>query len=118
MKEVFDASNSSAFDSYPFIASITNADSRYYKLEGYLYPDTYNFWKGQNVQSVLRTMLDNYQTKTANINWQNTAGLTKEQVMTLASLVQRESTASDRANVASVFINRLRSGNSVNVYRL
>ena len=118
MKEVFDASNSSAFDSYPFIASITNADSRYYKLEGYLYPDTYNFWKGQNVQSVLRTMLDNYQTKTANINWQNTAGLTKEQVMTLASLVQRECTASDRANVASVFINRLRSGNSVNVYRL
>ena len=118
MKDVFDAANSNAFDSYSFIASIPNADSRYYKLEGYLYPDTYNFWKGQNVQSVLKTMLNNYQTKTANINWQNTAGLTKERVMTLASIVQRESTATDRANVASVFVNRLKSGNTVNVYRL
>ena len=43
MKDVFDAANSNAFDSYSFIASIPNADSRYYKLEGYLYPDTYNF---------------------------------------------------------------------------
>ena len=57
MKDVFDAANSNAFDSYSFIASIPNADSRYYKLEGYLYPDTYNFWKGQNVQSVLKTCL-------------------------------------------------------------
>lgn len=118
MKSVFDASNSNAFDSYPFISSIANADSRYYKLEGYLYPDTYNFWKGQNVNSVLKAMLDNYQNKTANVNWQNAAGLTKEQVMTLASIVQRESTATDRANVASVFTNRLKSGNTVNVYRL
>ena len=38
--------------------------------------------------------------------------------MTLASIVQRESTATDRANVASVFVNRLKSGNAVNVYRL
>lgn len=118
MKAVFDAANSSAFDSYSFISSIPNADSRYYKLEGYLYPDTYNFWKGQNVESVLKAMLNNFQTKTANINWQNSAGLTKEQVLTLASLVQREGTAADMANVSSVFHNRLKSGSSVNVYRL
>lgn len=118
MKDVFDAANSSAFDSYSFIASIQNADSRYYKLEGYLYPDTYNFWKGQKADSVLKAMLDNFQNKTAGLNWQNAAGLTKEQVMTLASIVQRESTTSDRTNVASVFVNRLKSGSTVNIYRL
>ena len=112
MKDVFDAANSNAFDSYSFIASIPNADSRYYKLEGISLSGYIQLLKGQNVQSVLKTMLNNYQTKTANINWQNAAGLTKEQVMTLASIVQRESTATDRANVASVFVNRLKSGNA------
>lgn len=40
--------NSEKFDSdFDFIKAETNADKRYYKLEGYLYPDTYEFYRNE-----------------------------------------------------------------------
>ena len=45
VQEFLDVCNSDVFDeSYSFLADIDNADKRYYKLEGYLFPDTYDFY--------------------------------------------------------------------------
>ena len=56
--------NSEKFDSdFDFIKAETNADKRYYKLEGYLYPDTYEFYRNENAESVIYKFLNNYETK-------------------------------------------------------
>lgn len=115
MKELLESANLPDFDGYPFIQSISNADQRYYKVEGYLYPDTYNFWKGESAVTVLKTMLTNYQNKTAAVNWQNAEGLSREQIMTLASIIQAEGTSYDLAHISSVFHNRLKNGPAVQI---
>ena len=58
------ACKSSMFDEdYDFIKSIPNAQKRYYKLEGYLFPDTYDFYVGEDIDSVIRKFLANYRRK-------------------------------------------------------
>ena len=98
--------NSEKFDSdFDFIKAETNADKRYYKLEGYLYPDTYEFYRNENAESVIYKFLNNYETK---INEKQTVdGYSKkttvlkmveesdtkyslDQVMTIASIIQAE----------------------------
>jgi len=73
-----------------------------YRLEGMLYPDTYDFYVGENPESALRRMLNNYAEK---------SGLPDFQTLILASIIERE-TRSDAhmAMVSSVFHNRLAQG--------
>lgn len=56
--------NSNHFDDeYSFLKDITNADDRYYKLEGYLYPDTYTFYENEDAENVIYRFLNNYESK-------------------------------------------------------
>jgi len=73
-----------------------------YRLEGLLYPDTYDFYLGENPESVLRKLLNNYAEK---------SGLPDYDTLILASIIERE-TRSDAhmAMVSSVFHNRLAQG--------
>jgi len=73
-----------------------------YRLEGLLFPDTYEFYLGETPESVLRRMLDNYAEK---------SGLPDYDLLILASIIERE-TRSDAhmAMVSSVFHNRLARG--------
>jgi len=73
-----------------------------YRLEGLLYPDTYDFYVGEAPDSVLRKMLNNYAEK---------SGLPDYDLLILASIIERE-TRSDAhmAMVSSVFHNRLAQG--------
>lgn len=48
---------------FSFIASMDNKESRYRLLEGYLYPDTYEFYVGESPSSVLRKFLNNFNKK-------------------------------------------------------
>ena len=81
----------------------------YYPLEGYLYPDTYQFKNDDSIEDIINAMLDNtlaklkpYQTIFNNQKY------TVHQVLTLASIVELEaSTKEDRKGVAGVFYNRL-----------
>ena len=78
-------------------------------LEGYLFPETYSFPKGTPLRSVIKAMTDQfwkvwakYETKAAD------RGLTTAQVVTLASIVEKETgAAEERPLIASVFHNRL-----------
>ena len=117
--------NSSDFDEdYEFLQGIKNADQRYYKLEGYLFPDTYDFYVGEDPDSVVRKFLANYRRKTyltksrvegfeKKVTIEERAkklGMSMEDVITLASLIQAEAADKDDMYiVSSILHNRLNS---------
>lgn len=82
--------------------------------EGALLPDTYVFTRGRTRQSIIDQM-QRAQTALMDKLWNNrAAGLpvhTREEAVTLASIVEKETgKADERALVAGVFINRLKKG--------
>ncbi|HXV69590.1 MAG TPA: endolytic transglycosylase MltG [Nitrospira sp.] len=80
-------------------------------LEGYLYPDTYRFARPTAGKEVIKAMVDQLgQVMTA--EWQARAkdlNLTVHEVLTLASVIEKETGAGDeRPHISSVFHNRLK----------
>jgi len=70
-----------------------------YRMEGMLFPDTYEFYMGEDPVAVLRKMLNNYAEKT---------GLPDYDTLILASIIERETRSDEHmAMVSSVFHNRL-----------
>ena len=82
-------------------------------LEGYLYGETYQFYKGVPVEDVLTKYLEKMgQIISENNLEQRYAehGLSLHEGVTLASIVQKESPAGEHAKVAQVFMTRLEYG--------
>ena len=82
--------------------------------EGSLMPDTYSFTRGTNRQQIIDKM-EAAEKRAVDRIWQGrdpaTAVGTKEEMVVLASIVEKETgKADERPRVASVFINRLRKG--------
>lgn len=78
--------------------------------EGYLFPDTYLFPKEATIDLIVQTMRDTFEQKFNTLDLTQT-GLTREEIVTLASLVEREAKhQEDRPIVASVMLNRLDIG--------
>ena len=88
----------------------TNAE-KYYKYEGMFFPDTYSFYIEDSAYNVVKNMRDQFEnvmTKNKLYEKVKKSGLTFEEVIILASVVQAEAaSADDMKNVASVFLNRL-----------
>jgi UPF0755 protein len=83
-------------------------------LEGYLFPETYAVTKFTAPRALVKMMVDrfneNYNKVSKLPNW-NPNHLTKYQLVTLASIVEKETGApEERPVIASVFYNRLRTG--------
>ncbi len=82
-------------------------------LEGYLFPDTYRIFKDATVADVVKRMLNNFEKKFLP-QWRaeiKNRGLNIHQVVTLASIVEREvKTDPDRAIVADIFWRRFKVG--------
>ena len=80
-------------------------------LEGYLYPETYRFSPQSDAESVIRSMVSIFKRRTKSIDFSRAPlNLTLHQVVILASIVEKETGASqERATIAGVFINRLRN---------
>lgn len=87
------------------------ADAGTNKLEGFLFPKTYEISDEATADTVVRMMLDQFQTETASLDWSypQSQGLTVYDAVNLASIVEKESSGDEqiRAQVASVFYNRL-----------
>lgn len=121
-KEVLDIVNSNQFDdSFQMIKAITNTKDRYYKLEGYLFPDTYEFYKDEDPEQAIQKLVSNCNKKlTADIR--NKAAAQKmsvDQLMTLASMIQAEAAnKEDMYQISSVFHNRLASNGEGDLLRL
>lgn len=89
---------------YPFLKDAYN-DS----LEGFLYPKTYTFDGTPTADQVIRAMLDQFATETSGLELSySPMGFGAQQVITVASLIERETAVADeRPIVASVIYNRL-----------
>jgi len=93
--------------SYKFLKDLPHTKTR---LEGYLFPDTYDFYVGEAPERVLRKFLANFNRKwdvdlksrAENIN------MSIRDVMIIASMIEREAKFDDeRPTIASVIHNRL-----------
>lgn len=81
-------------------------------IEGYLFPDTYEFDPGVSPEAVVRRMLTRFREVSAGLAEQRRrAGMSEEEMVTLASVIEKETgAASERPLVAGVFHNRMRLG--------
>lgn len=108
--EFLAAVNSSDFSNYYFVPKGDPESGRFYLLEGYLFPDTYDFYKNEDVNSVIKKFLSNFNAKfTENMyNQAVSLGMSIDQVVTLASIIEKEAPDTyEMAKVSSVFHNRL-----------
>lgn len=82
------------------------------RLEGYLFPDTYEFYVGDSAERVVNKFLENFDSKVGEDAKERAEelGFTTHELITLASIIEREALASDRKNISSVFHNRLKKG--------
>ena len=81
------------------------------KLEGYLFPSTYLFSLRMPARSVVNEMVAQYRRKVKPLFAQYPSRLTEQQVLTLASIVEREAVVHDeRPLIAAVYLNRVHIG--------
>ena len=110
-----DVINNYAFD-YWFVQELDQMDwketGRYYRLDGYLFPDTYEFYNNSSEKTVINKLLarfnviysDKYKEAAAAMN------MTTDEIITIASMIEKEAgKAADYHLVSSVFHNRLQS---------
>lgn len=93
-----------------FDDTIPKDPMKLYFAEGYFFPDTYDFIKGQSVESIAKKIKLNFNNKVYSkyISEINKRGLELDDVLTLASMIQKEApTYEDMQKVSSVFWNRL-----------
>ena len=80
-------------------------------FEGYLFPDTYYFPKGETPEKIISTMVKRFWIVFKPL-WKDRAdqsGLSIHQVVTLASIIEKETGApSERPLISSVFHNRMK----------
>lgn len=99
---------------YWFLKADIKNTNLYYSLEGYLYPDTYEFAKDATIEEIFEAMLDNTELKLKKYESSiSNSKYTVHELITLASIIELESVGDDRAGVAGVFYNRLNSNMSL-----
>ena len=95
---------------FSFIKEMDQPQARYRMLEGYLYPDTYDFYVNENPTSVVRKFLSNFQKKWSKeyAEQAKKMNMSVDDVITLASIIQKESAGPDQSPaISSVLHNRL-----------
>ncbi len=101
-----------AFKKYPFLTEIASANDRMYALEGYLFPDTYEFYVDSSAEEIIDRMLTRYYEIYVGeyVDRAKELNLTRDQVMILASVIEREARdPEDFSKVSAVFHNRLKA---------
>ncbi len=95
---------------YGMLEGIEEAENVAYLLEGFVFPDTYDFYKGESAEKALSRFLKNIESKFTEEYRQRAAelGYTLSEILTIASVIQEEASDPDEMPyVASVIHNRL-----------
>ena len=94
---------------FEFLKSMADTQNRYMLLEGYLYPDTYEFYVGEGAESVIKKFLNNFDRKWTDDYAVKTQQkrMTVDQIIKLASIVEKESVGADMPVVGSILFNRI-----------
>ena len=84
-------------------------DEIYYALEGYLFPDTYEFYEDATIEDIIIRMLANMESKLEPYKSEiEASGYTPHELLTMASIIEKEAvTKEDRAKVSQVIYKRL-----------
>jgi len=107
--EFMEAARNYPSENFSFLADRPEGAS----LEGYLYPDTYNFTPDSTPNEIIESMLTNFDAKIPQDMRDRAAemGLTLYEVMTFASLVEREAAVSEeRPIIADIYQKRYVEG--------
>ncbi len=94
-----------------FISEIPDNSGRTFKLEGYFYPDTYEFYEGSDPNSVIRKFLGNTENRWTDEyeEQRKKLGYSRDEIIIIASIIQREAANKEQMGlVSSVLHNRLK----------
>ena len=112
VEELEEAAANYEFVDYAFLDSDLLGDVR--RVEGYLYPDTYQFYVGRSAVAALDSMLSNFNSRvysngelTPLFEEAAARGYDFSDIITIASLIEEETDGTDRDKIASVIYNRL-----------
>lgn len=106
--ELMEAAANATFN-YSFLEGTEKGNAS--RLEGFLFPDTYEFYEGMPASSAINKLLEGFYYKiTAEmLEWQEESGYSMREIITVASMIEKEAGKdSERAKIASVIFNRLR----------
>ena len=96
--------------SYSLVTDLKANDNVPYRLEGFMFPDTYEFYINESASSVVRKFLENgenkfteeYKTRASEMNY------SIYEIMTVASIVEKEAANDDqKQTIAAIIYNRL-----------
>lgn len=107
-KEKFDKACTNEKFEYEFMKKLPE---REYRLEGYLFPDTYEFDMKAGEAKIISIMLENFNRKFKKEYYERAKelGMTVDQIITLASIIEKEAMDSEeRYKISGVFYNRLK----------
>lgn len=110
--EFIEAAKTETFE-YEFENMMGTSEYIYYKWEGYLFPDTYEFYTNSTPRSVIAKFIDNFNNKITSEYYlrMQELGMSLDEVITLASVIQSEAAyMEDMEKVSSAFHNRLAPG--------
>ncbi len=105
-------SNPQLFLEYKCVTQIEKKEGRDWLLQGYLYPDTYEFDMNTDEEAIIRTFLDNAEAKLIDKYYEraDAIGMTLDEAITLASIIQEECAVNEEMQtVSGVFHNRLKA---------
>lgn len=114
VKELEEYAANGKLDDYWFLTDIPREHK--YCLEGFLFPDTYEFYMDDEPRRVLEKFLDDFDYRFTNrmvdkfvaLNQRTGLNLTLQQVITMASIVEKEKSGDlEGYKISSVFYNRL-----------
>lgn len=102
----------STYRFWQYVPDDTQAPNRFLKCEGYLFPDTYEFYQNDTVHNYVATFYARFDAAITDEMYteMEAQGLSLNQTVTLASFVQEEAGNDQDAKVAAVFRNRLAEG--------
>ena len=103
-----------AFRDYYYVDDVLSsgtASQRRYVLEGYLAPNTYEVYTSASAEEIIRKLLGQTEAAFPEEDQERAEklGMSMDQVLTLASLIEKEAKASDFKRVSAVFHNRLKA---------
>ena len=106
-EDLEEAAKNFKFTDYEFVDNENLGDIS--RLEGYLFPNTYDFYVGEKPSSALGRLLKefNRQMDAEMMELVENSGYTLDEIITIASLIEKETDGTDQQLIASVIYNRL-----------
>lgn len=91
---------------YSFLKAVPKSKDIRYRLQGFLYPSTYEFYSDASAEMVITTMLNEFEKQVGSLGISNDK---MYETITKASMIEREArVAAERPIIAGVFENRLK----------